>query len=152
MAAPLPVLGTASRDLTDRLLVGRVLGRCLSRAVELGAPGIRVVEGGARGGDDLMHRWAVDHGQAFRRVPANWPVCDGPDCTPGHRRRNRRGSYCPTAGHRRNQVMVDLAVELGAAGCVAFLVAGLPCDGTKDCARRAEAAGIPVRFYEQVTR
>lgn len=147
MTGPLPVLGTGSRDLTDRLLVGRVLGACLARAIDLGAPGILVIEGGARGADRLMHQWAVNHGQAYRRIPAAWETCDGPECTPEHRRENGRGSHCPTAGHRRNQRMVDTAVELGAVGCVAFLVAGLPCKGTRDCARRAEAAGIPTRFY-----
>lgn len=152
MNGPLPVLGTGSRALADRQLVGRVLAGCLHRAVDLGAPGILVIEGGAKGADRLLRRWAVDHGQPYRTVAANWPVCDGPQCTPGHRKVNRRGeAYCPTAGHRRNQRMVDLAVEMRAAGCVAFLVAGLPCDGTRDCADRAAAAGIPTRFYEQVT-
>jgi hypothetical protein len=61
------------------------------------------------------------------------------DCQPGHRRRNRRGlEYCPLAGHRRNQQMVDEHPLL-------FVAAShRNSSGTADCARRARTAGIPV--------
>ena len=142
----LRVLGTGSREFTGRGLLDQVLTDCWHDATQLGADGIVVVEGEADGADTLMREWAEARGVAVDPVPAVWEVC-GPECPAalGHRRRRRDGKeYCPTAGHRRNQLMV----ARGAAVAVGFLVAGLPCKGTRDCLRRAEAAGIPVRRFE----
>jgi hypothetical protein len=142
----LRVLGTGSREFTDRGLIDLVFMDCWHDATQLGADGIEVVEGEAGGADTLMREWAEANGVVVDPVPAAWEAC-GPECPagPGHRRQRWDGSeYCLTAGHRRNQLMVDR----GAAVAVGFLVPGLPCKGTRDCLRRAEAAGIPVRSFE----
>lgn len=121
------ILGTGSRSFTDRQLLDQVLMDCWHDAVQLGADGIRIREGEADGADTLLREWAEANGIAVDPCPADWDHCASA-CRPGHRRRRRDGSeYCPTAGHRRNQVMVDTGAELA----VGLLVAGLPCRGTR---------------------
>lgn len=142
------VLGTGSREFTDRALLDAILMDCWHDAVQLGYTGIEIREGEADGADTLMREWAEANGIPVDPHPADWDRC-APGCRPGHRKQRRGGSeYCPTAGHRRNQHMVDL----GAGLAVGFLVAGLPCRGTRNCLERAERARIPVRTVEQVLR
>ncbi len=82
--------------------------------------------------------WADRNGILVRERPADWDGPCGPECRPGHRRRNRRSTeYCPLAGHRRNQQMVDEHPVL----FVGFSYRR--SSGTADCLRRARAAGIP---------
>jgi hypothetical protein len=142
MTGLLRVLVTGSRAWTDSQALGDALLDCWHDAVQLGADGITVVHGAADGADSLADLWAVGHrglGVLREPTPADWPLCAA-ECRPEHRRLRRDGSeYCPTAGHRRNQLMVDR----GAAVCVGFWRA--PGTGTLDCLRRAERAGIPVR-------
>lgn len=99
--------------------------------------GTVLVHGAAEGGDTIAAQWWTTGGLQVEPHPADWATC-GPDCPPGHRKSNRRGEYCPTAGHRRNQAMVDLGADL----CIA-MPRGVS-RGTYDCARRAYVAGIPV--------
>lgn len=108
-------------------------------ALQDGYTGIELMQGCAEGADTLGRQWAIRNGIAVRDRPADWEGPCGPECQPGHRRRNRRGTdYCPLAGHRRNQQMVD-------EGPVLFVAAHHQnSSGTADCIRRAEAAGIPV--------
>jgi hypothetical protein len=56
--------------------------------------------------------------------------------------------YCPAAGDYRNQVFVDMRPVVA----LACLVPGFKCNGTRDCAARAEAARIPVRWITQGAR
>lgn len=144
-AGPLRVLVTGSRRWTDAAAIETALLDCWHDALELGAPGIVVVHGAAEGADTDADRWALRHeGQGVGRDPrpADWTGPCPPECRPGHRKRRRDGSeFCPTAGHRRNQAMVDA----GAAVALAFQVG--QSSGTADCIRRAEAAGIPVRRW-----
>lgn len=138
---PLRVLVTGSRSWPDKRTIEAALLDCWHDATQLGAPGIVVVHGAAKGADRMAAQWAARHGQSLDPVPAGWDWCV-PDCPPGHRQQRRDGAeYCPTAGHRRNQAMVDA----GASVCLAFQVGG--STGTADCIRRAEAAGIPVRRF-----
>jgi hypothetical protein len=141
----LRVLVTGSRRWTDAEALHAALLECWYDAMELGADDITVVHGAAPGADTLADLWAIAHqglGVLVERHPADWSACAA-DCGPGHRRRRRDGSeYCPTAGHRRNQLMVDL----GAAVCVALPLPG--SSGTWDCVRRAELAGIDVRLVK----
>jgi hypothetical protein len=138
----LRILVTGSRSWTDTEAVGGALMECWHDAMQLGADGITVVHGDAPGADSIADLWAIGYrglGVLREPVPAAWEDC-ATDCMPGHRRNRRDGSgYCPTAGHRRNQLMVDR----GAAVCLAFPLS--TSAGTWDCARRAEAAGIWVR-------
>jgi hypothetical protein len=107
--------------------------------------GLLLIHGDARDGDrDLRDIW-TDWGLAHWPVPARWPEC-GPDCPKDLScRRRRRGQaigWCVTAGHRRNQEMVDLGADL----CLAFIRDR--SSGATDCADRAERAGIlTVRRY-----
>ena len=99
-----------------------------------------VVHGTAHGADQLASRQATLMGLAVEEHPADWSgPCDS-KCPPGH-----RGDYCPRAGHRRNQKMVDLGADV----LLAFILD--QSRGASDCAKRAEAAGIPVRYFRHVT-
>jgi len=113
------VIVTGSRALTDRDLVWEALA--VARW-ELGP--LIVVHGAAPGADTLAALWVEQH--------------PGLDCAEEPHRadwaRLGRG-----AGPIRNQAMVDA----GAVLCIGFPVSG--SRGTRDCMRRAEAAGIPVR-------
>ncbi|WP_408607374.1 hypothetical protein [Kitasatospora mediocidica] len=133
---------TGSRSWSDADAVGSALLEAWHDALQIGYDGIVVAQGTAPGADDLADLWAIGHrGLGVERdlFPAAWGVC-GLGCRPGHRRvRRGGGEYCPTAGHRRNQAMVDA----GAVLCLAFPLGR--STGTRDCMRRAETAGIPVR-------
>lgn len=81
---------------------------------------ITVIHGGARGADRLAGHVAQNWRMNVDVVPADW---------------DRHGR---AAGHIRNQAMVDA----GAHVCLAFPLG--ESRGTRDCMRRAHAAGIPV--------
>jgi hypothetical protein len=130
---------TGSRTWPDLRLLEDTLLDVWHDALQDGFEGIELMHGCAEGADAIGDAWAIRHGVPRRRRPADWngPCADA--CPPGHRRRNRRGiEYCPLAGHRRNQQMVDEGPLL----LVAAHHNG--STGTADCIRRAEAAGIPV--------
>ncbi|KPI31382.1 hypothetical protein OV320_2598 [Actinobacteria bacterium OV320] len=107
-------------------------------ALQIGYTGIELMQGCADGADTIGDQWARRNGLLVRERPADWDGPCGPECPPGHRRRNRRGTeYCPMAGHRRNQQMVDERPVL-------FVAASYrKSSGTADCLRRARKAGIP---------
>jgi hypothetical protein len=108
-------------------------------ALQIGYTGIKVMQGCAEGADTMADEWAKANGIPRRPKPADWEGPCPPQCPPGHRRINRRGiEYCPLAGHRRNQDIVDEGPML--------LVAAhhKASTGTADCMRRAKKAGIPV--------
>lgn len=102
--------------------------------------GLLLIHGDARDGDrDLRDIW-TGWGLPAWPVPARWDQC-GPDCpadlTCRRRRRGQPVGWCVTAGHRRNQEMVDLNPDL----YVAFIRDR--SSGATDCATRARQAGIP---------
>ena len=145
------VLGTGSRDFTDRVLARRVL---IATGQETGIPfpQILVVHGGqgtrdrwgrvTKGLDLILAEQASALGMQIKGFPADWDTC-GPDCPPGHRRPRKwgQGDYCPTAGHRRNQKMID---TFGVwYHCVLAFPIG-KSSGTRDCMRRAERVGLRV--------
>jgi YspA, cpYpsA-related SLOG family len=130
---PYRLLVTGSRAHRGEQLIRSALiavGHCFGRDTVL-------VHGAAAGADSIAagiwSRW----GLAVEPHPADWARC-GPDCPPGHQRRNVRGhSYCPAAGHRRNDQMIGSGADL----CLAFPVG--PAAGTGHCVRQAGIAGIP---------
>lgn len=140
MNGDLALIGlTGSRKFRDRGRLEDTLLDVWHDALQNGFTGIELMQGCAEGADTMGDQWAKRNGILVRERPADWEGPCAPDCKPGHRRRNRRGTeYCPLAGHRRNQGMVDERPEL----FVAAQVNG--STGTADCVRRAEAAGIPV--------
>lgn len=134
------------RDSTDRAM--RIIvtgGRDYTNAEHITSvliafpPGTVVVHGDNRNGADALgKRSAMSLGFPTEPHPADWTAPCRDTCTPGHRRVRPDGSdYCPMAGHYRNQEMADAGADL----CIAFPGGR----GTADMARRAEAAGIPVR-------
>lgn len=139
------VLATGSRSLTDRRLVWFELDAV---AASYASRGMVLVHGDCPDGfDALADAWAVARGIEREPHAAVWDSCTW-DCPRGHRRWKRRGDrvhpgmladYCPGAGPRRNGLMVGLGAEV----CVAAPVGS--SYGTRDCMRRAAAAGIPVR-------
>lgn len=121
------VLVTGSRKLLDSRPVWNALKEEQKHADFLGVR-MTVVEGQCPtgGADAAAEQWAivrpdtVDHDP----VPAKWKEL-------GKR-----------AGFIRNQVMVDRGADV----CLAFPFPDSV--GTFDCIRRAEAAGIPVKWFE----
>lgn len=136
------VLTTGSRTWDDVAAIHDVLLDTWHDARQDGWPGIEVLEGGATGADSIVAAWTRQNagdGVGHQRVPANWSGPCTDTCPPDHRRTAHGTTYCPLAGHRRNQQMVDA----GPALCLAFRRG--KSTGTADCIRRAKAAGIPVR-------
>jgi len=105
-----------------------------------GAQNITVIHGAAKGADTLASDWCKLTGAMEERYPADWDSPCENSCNhfrvshPEHR-------YYSCAGWVRNQKMVNLGADV----CIAF-PRGIS-KGTRDCIRRAEAAGIPV-IYE----
>lgn len=143
------VIGTGSRDFTDRELARRSLIRVRNEfavpadrvVVVHGAQGTRDREGlVVKGLDLILGEEAVRLGMSQEPHPADWAVC-GVLCDPGHRRPNPRGSgtYCPTAGHRRNHKMIGLHTY---DRCLGFPIG--QSSGTRGCMRAAKAVGIVV--------
>jgi hypothetical protein len=130
---------TGSRRWPDVPLLETTLFLVWHDALEIGYDGIELMQGCAEGADTIGREWAIHNGILVRDRPADWEGPCGSECQPGHRRRNRRGTeYCPLAGHRRNQGMVDERPVL-------FVAASYRnSSGTADCSRRAKKAGIPV--------
>lgn len=135
------ILLTGSRTWPDPPRLEDTLLDVWHDATQTGYDGILLTHGDAdHGADPIGDAWAVHHGVPRDPHPADWAGPCADTCPPGHRRRNRRGDdYCPLAGHRRNQHMVDLRPRL----VVAAHHRG--SRGTADCIRRARTAGIPIR-------
>lgn len=137
------ILITGSRSWPDPQLLADTLMDTWHDATQNSHQRIVIVHGGADGADTLARLWAEGHGlehEPHRVTRAMWDTCDESCPPPSHRRVRRDGTtYCPLAGHRRNQHMVDQGADL----CLAFHHNN--STGTADCMRRAAAAGIPVR-------
>ena len=114
------ILVTGSRDWADAASVFRALDQT---AAEASYREITIVHGGARGADGFAHIWAIRNGFTVERHPANWRMSG------------------KAAGFLRNQHMINLGADV----CLAFPLG--VSRGTRDCMRRAEAAGIPIRNY-----
>lgn len=108
-----------------------------------------LIHGAGPGTDTLADSWAKIINAGFPNklieiepYSAKWAdPCDPNFCYPNHRRQRFDGAtYCPAAGPRRNQIMVDSGADI----FLAFIVNGALNKGTQDCINRAEAAKIPV--------
>lgn len=80
---------------------------------------------------------------AEERHSADWATCTSACPQQANHRRTGRGgyTYCPLAGHHRNQHMVDLGADI----LLAFIRGN--SRGATDCAQRARAAGIEVKEW-----
>jgi hypothetical protein len=141
---------TGSRLWPDVPLLETTLYLVWHDALQLGYTGIELMHGCAEGADTHGDTWARRNGIPVRERPADWEAPCASDCKPGHRRPRRDGAtFCPQAGHRRNQQMVD---ERPALFVAAATWCALPkcrtarphhSHGTADCLRRIRKAGIP---------
>lgn len=105
-----------------------------------------LVHGAARGVDSIAADLAKAWGWQVEPMPAVWPDC-GPDCPARpHRKVGPAGTYCPRAGARRNQQMVDLEPRADVAVCFPAVGSG-GRSGTWDLAARAADGGIPVQVW-----
>lgn len=152
---PTAVLVTGSRRWPDPRPMCKAVDFAFD-LVHLAAPqGTRLIVGDADGVDtaciDLARRgWTVDGPHR-----PDWDLCtDGcPDDGGAHRRHRPprlgqdTGTYCPLAGHRRNQHMVNVAAATPAPVCLGFHHGS--SRGTTDCLNRAAAAGIPTWRWER---
>jgi hypothetical protein len=131
---------TGSRTWPDPGLLETTLLLVWHEALEVGYSGIELIHGDCQDGADAMgDAWAIRHHVPRRRRPADWEGPCGPECQPGHRRAKAGGrTYCPVAGHRRNQAIIDELPLLLVAAQVG------KSSGTADCMRRAKKAGIPI--------
>lgn len=131
------VIVTGGRDYEDKDKVYAVLTALYDEIGEF-----ILIQGGASGADRLADRWARDtltldpfHQEMY---PADWEgPCDPFLCRMNHRRKRGTGTYCPAAGPRRNQKMLDLGADL--------VVAFPGGTGTADMVHRAQKAGVEVR-------
>lgn len=133
------VLATGPRDCRPSDVINAVVTH-LQWVV---GPHLVVIQGGASGADSHVKEACAALGVACHTEPADWNgPCDidGGWCRPGHRRRRGNGSdYCPAAGPRRNQLMLDVwQPEL----TIAILDRALSATrGTKDMIERVDRAG-----------
>lgn len=148
------VLVTGSRTFDDVPAIHAALAEAWHEAMQDGYSGIEVMQGGAEGPDSIAGAWAkgrVADGVGHQQVDADWAGPCAPECKPGHRQQRYGRDWCPTAGHRRNQQMVD-------AGPLLTLAFIAPCGnarcrkpkphdshGVTHCIEAAERAGVPVR-------
>lgn len=139
------ILVTGSRKWPSENIVWEAIAFALCENLPDGGA-VTLVHGACpTGADHFAHTWFGlpldgDFTAVEETHPADWDRCV-PECRhPQAWRRGRR--YCPAAGHRRNQEMVELGADL----VLAFPLPGprTRSRGTWDCVRRAKAAGIPV--------
>lgn len=130
------ILITGSRRWSDQDAVERAIWRELDQA---GLRHATIVHGGARGADTCAAGAAAVLHLDVEAHPADWSTC-APTCEHAARTDPHGVAYCPLAGPRRNQAMVDLGADV----CLAFPLG--ESRGTWDCVKRAQTAGIPVRI------
>ena len=145
------IITTGSRYFHSRPAVWDTLNATLARIgpftlIHGDCPGTDDIPGA----DQLAAQWATHTDNPVEAHPADWDTCR-PICPPRHRRPKKPGDihhpgtqpdYCPQAGPRRNQKMINLGADL---------VLAFPLNashGTWTCIRAAQRAGIPVQVYE----
>lgn len=122
------ILVTGSRKLTDVALVKTALWASVMEAGSYRANDplhVTVVHGGANGADAIAEEYAMRIGWATEVHVADWQ------------------KHGLSAGPIRNQAMVDAGADV----CLAFPVG--ESKGTRDCIKRARAAGIHVQVFEE---
>ncbi|WP_109000811.1 hypothetical protein [Streptomyces rishiriensis] len=154
--SPLIILLAGSRELPEP---GIVPGTLADIALNIAEGPVIVRHGacpGERSADQAAADWIREYGTRYGitedPMPADWDHC-APDCppAPGHRRRKASGDtahpgllpdYCPTAGPRRNGLMVAKLPRPD--WMVAFPAPTGPSYGTRNCMRQASDAGLAI--------
>lgn len=141
------VLVTGSRSWTDEQAVtDALLDTWHDITQSISTPTRMIVVHGdcPTGADAMCKQWATDNGLINEPHAADWSAPCSESCPPTHRKTSaKHGEYCPWAGHRRNQFMVDIGADL----VLAFHRDN--SRGTADCISRAKRAGLPVRILEE---
>lgn len=150
----LTILATCSRSFTNWSAAREILA-----AVHSVHPDAVLRHGDCERGDRQIAGIWRGLGGKDDPIAADWDTCAaelseeqaianrqagiGP-CRPGHRKVSRRhGEYCPTAGLRRDVLMVQSGVDR----VLAFLDPNSRTKGAFRTADMAEAAGIPTVRY-----
>lgn len=121
------LLVTGSRTWTDYSVIRDVLYISFLQLGGNSEP-ITLVHGGAKGADSMAGEiWARNSGMPVEVHRAMWEM------------------FGRRAGFQRNQEMVALGADLG----LAFIKDSSA--GASQCAALAEAAGIPVRYFREVS-
>lgn len=134
------ILATCSRSFSEWSAARAILTRTYEQD-----PTAVLMHGDCEDGDRQIAGIWKSLGGAVDPRPAKWSDC-GEGCPPRkHRKiRARTGEeYCPYAGLRRNEQMVQTGPRL----VLAFLDPGSRTKGASHCADTAEAAGIPTIRY-----
>ncbi|MER7500481.1 SLOG family protein [Nonomuraea pusilla] len=142
------ILITGSRTWSDERTIWDALTGTIDQAASTGEHEFVVVHGHCpRGADAIADFYCEDQAGwrdnmsqvlAVERHPADWATCTAACPTTWHRHTGRGGfTFCPLAGHHRNQHMVNLGADI----LLAFVKGN--SRGATDCVRRARAAGIP---------
>lgn len=116
--APYSVLVCGGRNYYDELWLRFALDT-ISHRINL----VEVVEGGARGADELAGAWADLHGKLRTTIPADW------------------AQYGKRAGPIRNRKMLEYLQACGNAHMVIAFPGG---SGTANMVAQAEQAGIKI--------
>lgn len=142
------ILITGSRDWRDR----DAIYDDLDQLWDLAGGRLTIVHGWCEtGADAIADEWGHSiTGVTVERHAALWGASCRTTCPPGHRRPSRHPrhagtTYCPLAGHYRNQEMVDLGADQVRAYQLNY------SRGTQDCIDRAKAAGLTVILKEMTT-
>jgi len=94
-----------------------------------------LVHGAAPGADSLCAEWWDEiQERSIETHPADWEHCDDAICYHKPRIRPDGTNYCPSAGPRRNQEMVNSGLDL--------LIAFPGGRGRADMVQRATKAGV----------
>lgn len=140
------VSGTRYADGEHVSIIGEALQAIFRR--DLGV----LAHGGARGVDTIAADMADNWGWKVKLVPALWAECDltVPEdrggCPDWPHRKTRGGrDYCPRAGGRRNQRLVELQPR---ADFVVVFPDQRRVSGTRDFLKRAVRAGYDPSVYE----
>lgn len=139
------VLHTGSRALTAARYGHRAVEFVRDSLGLVWRPDATLITGAADGADTLAaHCWRA-WGGTVELHPADWSAPCPPECPPHRFHRANGTSYCPAAGKRRNQHMVNLGADV----CIALFAAGRTA-GTAHCVNTARDAHIPIieRFLE----
>ncbi len=138
------ILVTGSRIWEDQHTVWAALDETTGWPTwPVGRHGVTVIHGHCpTGADAQADLWTYVRRTDVERHRAHWGGQCQPECPPGHRLQRGHGSYCPTAGFRRNADMVALGADI----CLAFIRAH--SRGATHTADLAEKAGIPTKYWE----
>jgi hypothetical protein len=136
------VLVTVSRTWSAWSTVRTALGQLHERY-----PDAVLVHGNAKEGDQTVAGMWRSLGGVDDPMDADWAKCD-PEidvaCQRSHRKKRRNGEeYCPTAGLRRNTVMIETSPDL----VISFV--RNKSRGASDCTQKAYDAGLRVVTYTQ---